>query len=133
MSRGRIAGTLGALVLLGATAGSSGALAGDSPTTTVGVQNGASEFSFTLSRAIVDPGPSIIQYQNTGEDPHDLKVKRRGDERIFAVGELEPGGVGSVMPRLKRGSRYDLWCSLDGHRDAGMEATLRVRKKGSGD
>lgn len=112
---------LGTLLMLGVGPASAG------ETSIVGVRNGSSEFSFFLSRTVVDPGPSIIQYNNTGEDPHDLKLKRRGDRRIFAVGELEPGGVGQITPRLKRDSRYELWCSLEGHRDAGMEAVLRVR------
>jgi uncharacterized cupredoxin-like copper-binding protein len=31
--------------------------------------------------------------------------------------------------RLKRGSTYQLWCSLPQHRERGMEATLRVGKR----
>ena len=131
MSRIRIAAALGALIVLGAGGASVSATAGSS-TTTIGVRNGVDEFSFFLSRTTVNPGPAVIQYQNIGEDPHDLKVKRRGDARIFAVGELEPDEVGHVSPRLKRDSRYELWCSLDGHREAGMEAVLKVRDNRQG-
>lgn len=102
------------------------AVAGIVPTT-IGVRNGITEFSFALTQTRVNPGPSIIEYQNTGEDPHDLKMKRRGDRRIFSIGELVPGLSARITPRLKRDSRYNLWCSLDGHREAGMEAVIRVR------
>ena len=96
--------------------------------TTVGVRNGDSERSFYLSRTKVDPGPAIIQYTNTGEDPHDLKLKRRRAPRIFAIGQLKPGQLGELTPILKADSKYVLWCSLDGHRESGMEAVLFVRK-----
>jgi plastocyanin len=111
------------LVLIAAL-GASTAWAG---TTAVGVQNGISETSFSLTRSVVDPGSSFIQYTNTGEDPHDFNMKRRGDTRIFTTGEIEPGLAGVLTPRLRRDSRYTLWCSLPGHRDQGMEAVLRVR------
>ena len=78
------------------------ASAGDKPPTPVGVRNGASEFSFALSRTKVDPGPAIVQYQNTGEDPHDVKIQRRGGDEELAIGVTEPGLVGSVpISRLK--------------------------------
>jgi len=128
MRRSRLAGGLGALALLYAGGLSAPAMAADSPTT-IGVRNGLTEFSFSLSRTKVDPGPAIIQYQNTGEDPHDLQIRRRGDDRVFSAGALLPGGVGLVTPQLKKDSRYSFWCSLEGHREAGMEAVLKVRKK----
>lgn len=126
-----VAGALaGALCLLAGWLLAGTATAGDKPPTTVGVRNGASEFSFTLSRTKVNPGPAIIQYQNTGEDPHDVKILSRGGDDELAIGVTEPGLTGSVnISRLKPGSKYDLWCSLEGHREAGMEATLKVKKK----
>lgn len=106
------------------------ASAGDKSPTTVGVRNGVSEFSFALSRTKVDPGPAIVQYQNTGEDAHDVKIQRQGGSAVLAIGVTEPGQVGSVtIPRLKPRARYQLWCSLEGHREAGMEATLKVAKR----
>ena len=98
--------------------------------TTVGVRNGASEFSFALSRTRVSPGPALIQYTNTGEDPHDVRIQRKGSDAWLELPETLPGAV-SAFPemRLRRDSRYILWCSLDGHRESGMEARLRVRKR----
>jgi uncharacterized cupredoxin-like copper-binding protein len=130
MSAGTRAGALvGALLLLaGGLAGS--ASAGDGPTA-IGVRNGVTERSFTLTRTKVPPGPAIIQYTNTGEDPHDLKVKRKGSDVEWSIGELEPDQVGSINERLKKDSKYILWCSLDGHRESGMEAVLRTKKRKS--
>jgi len=104
------------------------ASAGGGPTT-IGVRNGTSEFSFALSRTRVAPGPAIIQYHNTGEDPHDVLIQRKGSEVILEIGDTDPGDTNTLPEtKLKRDSKYILWCSLDGHRDAGMEAALRVRK-----
>ncbi len=118
-----------ASALLLVTVGLLASLASAGGTTTIGVQNGASERSFVLTRSKVPPGPAIIQYTNTGEDPHDLKVQRKGGEVVWEIGELGPDEVGSISERLKRDSRYILWCSLDGHRESGMEAVLRVKRR----
>jgi hypothetical protein len=85
----------------------------------------ATEFRFTLSRTRVKPGRAIIQLAIRGEDPHDLKVVRRG-AATASVAETLPGGVGEWRGRLKRG-RWTLYCSLPGHKKAGMRATLTVK------
>ena len=120
-----VAAVAGASALWAASAS-----AGDKPPTAIGVRNGVSEFSFALSRTRVDPGPALVQYQNTGEDPHDLKIRRIGGESILEIGVTEPGLVGSIsIARLRPDSRYRLWCSLDGHAESGMEAVLKVRER----
>jgi plastocyanin len=127
--RGALARSLAAAALVAALAGSESALAGDGPTR---LQVRGSEFDLTLSRAKVDPGRARIEFVNQGEDPHDLKLRRLGTSRRFALGEVEPGGVAEFESlRLRRASRYRFWCSLeDGlHRQSGMEATLRVRRR----
>jgi hypothetical protein len=86
----------------------------------------AREFNLTLSRAKLKPGRAIVQLANRGEDSHDLRlvrIRRHGGGRI---GETLPGRVGEWEGRLRRG-RYRLYCTLEGHRAAGMRATLRVR------
>ena len=89
----------------------------------------ATEFRFTLSRTTVKAGPAIIQLAIRGEDPHDLRVVARGRRaRIAAasVPETLPGGVAEWRGKLTRG-KWTLYCSLEGHRAAGMRATLKVR------
>jgi len=89
----------------------------------------ASEFDLTLSRGEIGPGPALIQYQNDGEDPHDLQIRQQKGGVTRTVDELEPGALGSVELRLKKGARYVLWCSLQNHRALGMEAKLKVKRK----
>lgn len=89
------------------------------------------EFDLTLSKPKVRPGRVIVQFLNDGEDPHDLRLQRTdgGDPTEFGVGELGPGEFENLDTRLKKKASYALWCSLNGHRELGMEATLRTKKR----
>ena len=96
----------------------------------------ASEWRLTLSRAAVRPGAAVVQLQNLGEDAHDLRARRIQRSRVaggstpapaMASPETPSGGLSEVEISLRPG-RYRLWCSLPGHRQAGMQATLQVRR-----
>ena len=89
----------------------------------------AREYSFTLSRPKLNAGPSIIQLHNFGEDAHDLELKRVGGRTVSDLGEVLPGTTGSLELRLRRKSRYKLWCSIPGHAELGMKASLRTSAK----
>ena len=86
----------------------------------------ASEFHLVLSRPSVKAGVVEIELQNTGEDPHDLRVRRVGGTHTLSIPMTDPGKRRSVSIRMKRG-RYRLWCSLADHASLGMQAFLRVR------
>ncbi len=101
---------------------------GEHPVTRIGVRG--DEFNLILSRTKVNPGHAIVQFQNSGEDPHDLKLRRNGTTIEYGTGELGPGEFASLPEIwLRRGTTYRLWCSLENHVSYGMEAKLRVRKK----
>ena len=87
------------------------------------------EFDLTLSKTKLVPGRAIVQFVNAGEDPHDLKIQRVGTSEEIALGVVPPGNYSNLDTRLRRGSTYVLWCSLSDHRQKGMEATLRTRKR----
>ena len=87
------------------------------------------EFNILLSQLKLNPGNAIVQFQNAGEDPHDLWIQREGGGEPLSIGELEPGGVDEIAVHLQRDSRYELWCSLPNHRQLGMDASVRVRRK----
>jgi hypothetical protein len=86
------------------------------------------EFGLTLSKKRIDPGRAIVEFQNTGEDPHDLILQRVQGGPEYPFPELGPDEVDDITLRLRRASRYRLWCSLEGHAVAGMEASVRVRR-----
>ena len=91
----------------------------------VGVE--ATEFHLVLSRPSVKAGVVEIELQNTGQDPHDLRVRKVGGKHTFVVPLTQPDARRSVALNLKPG-RYRLWCSLADHRSLGMQAVLRVRR-----
>ncbi len=99
----------------------------------VGVRG--SEFDLLLSKGKVTPGRVIVQFVNSGEDPHDLRLQRldpasgvqKGAE--LGSGVVAPTTYVNLDLRLKKASRYVLWCSLSGHRERGMEAKLKVGKR----
>ncbi len=89
----------------------------------------AREYSLTLSQAKLGGGEAIVQLYDYGEDPHDLRLQRQGGSRIFELGTVLPGDVGELRLRLKRRSRYVLWCSFGDHAARGMVATLRTKRR----
>ena len=86
----------------------------------------ASEFHLVLSRPSVKAGVVEIELQNTGEDPHDLRMRRVGGTHTFSIPLTGPGKRRSVLIRMRHG-RYRLWCSVADHASLGMQAFLRVR------
>ncbi|HEV2591674.1 MAG TPA: cupredoxin domain-containing protein [Gaiellaceae bacterium] len=90
------------------------------------MQVSAKEFSYTLSRTHLHPGPATIELVNFGQDPHDLRVQRVGARHIAGVAAVAPGGHADLTVTLRPG-RYLFWCSLANHRQLGMRGTLVVR------
>ena len=91
----------------------------------------ADEWVLLASRQKIAAGKLEIQLYNRGEDAHDLAARRvtRAGKRVgrtFRVRETRPGLLGEATWTLKSG-KYSLWCTLPGHREAGMRATLRAR------
>lgn len=86
------------------------------------------KYLLQLSRTKVVPGPSIIQFANTGEDAHNLEVQRIGSSAVRSVGEVEPGDNANLtIGHLRKHSKYRLFCSLPGHAALGMEAILKTK------
>ena len=86
------------------------------------------EYTLTLSRLSVPAGRVIIEVVNFGQDPHDLVVLRNAKgAKPYHVSLVQPGGHEELDVRLAPG-RYQLFCSLPGHRGLGMHATLTVRR-----
>ena len=98
------------------------------------VQARGTEFDLTLSKQKLRPGRAIVQFLNDGEDAHDLRLQRVGaagetEGPELTVGVVSPGEYANLDARLRKRSTYVLWCSLGDHRERGMEATLRTKKR----
>jgi hypothetical protein len=82
------------------------------------------EYSIALSRDAVPAGTVFVEVANRGMDPHDLHLRGPdGTDVPFAT--QRPGEHSSQKLQLARGTWY-LYCSLPGHEEAGMHATLAV-------
>jgi hypothetical protein len=103
--------------------------AGDEPQFPSRLLITADEWNLALSRTKIAPGDSIVELYNRGEDAHDVRIKRSGRSNYVPIPETASEQSNRIQTRFKAGKRYVLWCSLEGHRELGMEAELRVEKK----
>jgi hypothetical protein len=86
----------------------------------------SSEWRLALSRPLVGAGLVTVELRNAGEDPHDLVVAPAGGGTpAHHFPETDPGVYTAAGMQLAAG-RYTLFCSLPGHAEAGMTATLQV-------
>jgi plastocyanin len=87
----------------------------------------AQEFSFVLSRPEVPAGELILEFNNSGEDPHDLKIAPAGSaEPQVEVAETPSLSRSTQRVTLGPAGAYVMWCGLPEHRERGMEADLQV-------
>jgi plastocyanin len=81
----------------------------------------AKEFKFTLSRKSATHGSVTFKVTNRGDFNHTFKIAGRKTARIA------PGKSRSLTVTLKRGRKYTYICTVDGHRDLGMEGRFTSR------
>lgn len=89
----------------------------------------ADEWNLVLSKTKLRPGDAIVELYNRGEDVHDVRIKRGGRSSYVPISETGSEQSNRIETRFKARKRYVLWCSLEGHRELGMEAELRVAKR----
>lgn len=86
----------------------------------------ASEYYWVLSRPKVKAGAITVELNNQGEDPHNLNLRREGDEgEPLQIPETDSGELSAASFDLPAG-KYRLWCSLPEHEEKGMHTTLVV-------
>lgn len=119
------------LSVLGAAAGLAVVLAacgGQKPQPTAGQAGGgsaaitveATEFQFSPKDISASAGTKSIELKNKGSVEHDFVVDALGIN-VHAG----PGQTQSASVELKPG-RYEFYCSIPGHKEAGMVGTLTV-------
>ena len=82
------------------------------------------EFSITLTPTALHPGTVSFTVHNEGTFPHNLNVSGPGVTQQ-ASPTLSPGQTAVLTVTLQPGS-YELWCSVDSHKDRGMDQTVKV-------
>jgi plastocyanin len=85
-------------------------------------RSGALKFDKTTLES--GPGKTKIVLDNPSSVPHAIEVEGQGAE---AEGDtVTDGGVSQVTVDLKPG-KYEYYCPVGNHKEAGMEGTLTVR------
>ena len=87
-----------------------------------GIAVGATEFAFDPAAIEVSAGvAATVTLANTGTVEHDITVDTLG-VKIFA----KPGETVSGTVTAEAGT-YEIYCSIPGHKQAGMVGTLTVK------
>jgi plastocyanin len=82
----------------------------------------ATEFRFSPASTAVPRGNVGVVLHNGGSVIHDLRIE--GKPTLFL--EAAPGQTSAKEWNLGKG-RYRFYCSVSGHRQAGMEGIVEVR------
>jgi plastocyanin len=87
--------------------------------------NPEGQLAFEEKSATAKSGKDTIDFTNSSAVPHNVTIENAAGE---VVGETETitEGNGSAVVDLKPG-KYTFFCSIPGHREAGMEGTLTVK------
>ena len=90
------------------------------------VEGGATPFSFDPKNVNASAGKVTFTLDNPSgnQAPHAIEVEGNGIEE--ETDTIQPGNKATLSVDLKPG-KYEFYCPVDGHRDAGMEGTLTVK------
>ena len=78
--------------------------------------------SLTVSK----PGKVTIQFTNSSQVAHNLTIQQGTSGKVIGATPTFNGGTKSLTVNLKPGT-YTFYCSVPGHRQAGMQGTLTVK------
>ncbi|HET7509225.1 MAG TPA: cupredoxin domain-containing protein [Solirubrobacterales bacterium] len=81
--------------------------------------------AFTSDSATAKAGKVTVDFTNSSPVPHDVKIEDEGGEEVGGTDVISEGS-NSAEVELKPGT-YTYYCSIPGHRQAGMEGKLTVK------
>lgn len=84
----------------------------------------AKEYGFTPSKISVNKGDHVvITFKNTGTFSHNLTISDLG----LATNTIAPGQTTTLDFVASQAGSFAFHCSVDGHKDLGMQGTLEVK------
>jgi uncharacterized cupredoxin-like copper-binding protein len=81
--------------------------------------------AFDQSSLSASAGPATFDFSNPASIGHDFCLEQNGSE--VGCTDVISGGDTSTLDADLESGEYTFYCSVDGHRDAGMEGTLTVK------
>jgi FtsP/CotA-like multicopper oxidase with cupredoxin domain len=114
-----------ALAMAGAACASNGGSAASNGGAAKMIDVSMQEFSISPAQMQAPAGsPIMIMVSNAGQAQHAFAIQAGG--KTYTTPMLAAGGTSSLnLPALQPGS-YSAWCTVPGHREAGMTAVLLV-------
>jgi len=83
------------------------------------------QLAYTTTSASTKAGNVTIDFNNPQSLPHDVTIESDSGENVGGTETISEGSDSTTV-NLKPGS-YHFYCSVPGHREAGMEGTLTVK------
>jgi plastocyanin len=83
------------------------------------------ELAYTTTKATAKTGQVTVDFNNPQALTHDVQIEDAQGKEVGGT-ELIASGEDSTTVDLKPGT-YTYFCSVPGHREAGMEGTLTVK------
>jgi plastocyanin len=108
----------------GKSQGPKGGEASAGASTTLQVEASETALAFDTTMLAAKAGKVTIDFKNPSAIPHNVVIEQEGKE--LAGFEPIAEGEESETAELKPGT-YTFYCSVPGHREAGMEGTLTVK------
>jgi len=87
--------------------------------------NPEGNLEFVQKSLTAKAGKDTLEFTNESPVPHDVKIETSSGEEVGGT-EIVSEGTESATVELKPGT-YTFFCSIPGHRQAGMEGTLTVK------
>jgi len=79
------------------------------------------QLAFVTNRAAGTKGKLTIKMQNKSGTPHDIVIDGKGKGQV-----VTNGGISQFSATFAPG-KYTFYCSVDAHRQAGMQGTLTIK------
>jgi plastocyanin len=85
----------------------------------------ATEFHYNPKEGSAHAGEVVFVVKNEGAIEHNFVIQDAGKKKVAEIAIMEPGTITEVRATVAPGT-YAILCTLPGHREAGMAATLVV-------
>jgi plastocyanin len=119
-------GTTSASATTSTSAASSGGAAAGASTTLADSADPSGALKFTKSTLTAKAGTVTIDFTNASPLAHNFTVQQGTSGPVVGATPTFMGGTKTLTLKLKAGT-YTFYCSVPGHRAAGMQGTLTVQ------